>query len=254
MKITSLIVAKNEQNLIKDCIKSVKWTDEIIVVDNVSTDKTAAIAKKLGAKVFEFTKNAESGHFGEIREFAAKKATNEWLLYIDADERVPEKLKKEILSLNPENDAYAIPRKNNLLGHDMNWGGWWPDYVLRLIKKDKLKGYFGELHEQPIIDGKIGKLKNPLYHITHQSLTEMIEKTNNWSEIEAKLMYDANHPSMNIPRFCTALFREFWYRAFVKLGFLDGPIGIIEIMYQIFSRFVSYAKLYEMQLNESSNI
>ncbi|QQG47034.1 MAG: glycosyltransferase family 2 protein [Candidatus Woesebacteria bacterium] len=250
IKISSIIIAKNEEKMIKDCINSLHWTDEIIVIDNNSTDKTVSIAKNLGAKIFKFKSDADKGHFAEIREYAATKANSEWLLYIDADERVPENLKKEIMQLNLKDEAYAIPRKNNLLGHDMSWGGWYPDYVLRLIKKDKLKGFAGVLHEQPIIDGEVGKLKNPLYHITHQSITEMIEKTNNWSEIEGRLMYDAGHPPMNIPRFASAMFREFWYRAILKFGFLDGPIGIIEIIYQVFSRFISYSKLYELQITK----
>ena len=124
--------------------------------------------------------------------------------------------------------------------------------MARLIRKDKLRGYQGELHEQPVIDGSVGKLKNYFVHTTHESLTEMVEKTNKWSEIEARLMLAAHHPPMNIGRFFTAVFREFWYRAILRAGFLDGPVGIIEIIYQCFSRFVSYAKLYELQMNNKS--
>jgi hypothetical protein len=131
----------------------------------------------------------------------------------------------------------------------MRYGGWWPDYVLRLIKKSDLKGWEGELHEQPQINGEVGKLKNPLIHITHKNLTEMVEKTNNWSEIEANLLYKSNHPKMNIIRFTTAGAREFWYRAIRKLGFLDGVYGCIEIMYQVYSRLITYSKLWEMQIN-----
>jgi glycosyltransferase involved in cell wall biosynthesis len=257
VKISAIIIAKNEEKMIVDCIKSLSWVSEIIVIDNGSTDKTELLAKRLKAKI---VKNA-SGSFSDLRNRGSKEASGEWLLYIDADERVTPKLRQEIQRLitQPSSlllSAYAIPRKNNLLGHDMRWGGWWPDYVLRLVKKDRLIKWEGELHEQPKImenlpEGRqIGKLKNPLYHITHQSLTEMVEKTNDWSEIEAKLMFKSGHPPMNIPRFASAMFREFWYRAILKLGFLDGPIGIIEIYFQVFSRFVSYAKLWEMQITK----
>ncbi len=249
--ISAIIIARNEEKHIEDCLNSLKFSDELIVVDNGSTDKTSLISKRLGAKVFEYKKMASEGHFAEMRNFAVSKAKEDWILFVDADESVPLELQNEIMEkIREENSlsAYAIPRRNILLGHPMRWGGWWPDYVLRLIKKDKLKEYKGELHEQPEITGEIGKLENPFIHTTHESLTEMVEKTNKWSEIEAKLMFDAKHPPMNVWRFFTAVFREFWYRAVLKLGFLDGPIGIIEIMYQCFSRFVSYAKLYEMQL------
>ncbi len=250
-KVTAIVIARNEEKHIEACLKSLEWVDEVVVIDNDSHDDTSKIAKKMGAGVFEYKKIASEGNFSRIREFAVGKTTSEWVLFIDADEKVSTNLRTEIerrILEETKYSAYAIPRRNILLGHEMHWGGWWPDYVLRLIRKDKLKGYHGELHEQPVIDGEIAKLVNPLVHTTHESLSEMIEKTNKWSEIEARLMYDAKHPPMNVVRFVTGMFREFWYRAVVKLGFLDGVIGIIEIMYQMFSRFVSYSKLYEMQL------
>ncbi len=252
--ISGIVIARNEEKMIEECLESLEWVDELIVIDNGSEDRTSYLAKKDGAKVFEYKKAANQGSFSKIREFSLSKAKGEWVLFVDADERVTPELKREILE-KIENlngfSAFAIPRRNNLLGHEMHWGGWWPDYVLRLLRKDKLKGYQGELHEQPVVEGEIGKLRNPFIHVTHRSLSEMIEKTNKWSEIEAKLMFDASHPPMNIVRFGTAVIREFWYRAVLKLGFLDGPIGIIEIIYQCFSRFISYAKLWEMQMNNS---
>lgn len=247
-KISAVIIAKNAQDLIADCLESVKWVDEIILIDTGSEDKTKEIAGKEGAKVYE----TKTGSFSEWRNLGATKAINPWLLYVDSDERVTAELREEIEKevLNPKHDAYAIPRKNNLLGHDMKFGGWWPDYVLRLIKKDALIKWEGDLHEQPQIKGSIGKLQNPLYHITHRSLTEMMDKTNIWSEVEAKLLLDANHPKMTWWRFFSVAGREFWYRGIVKLGFLDGPVGVIEVIYQMISRMITYAKLWEMQLNK----
>ncbi len=138
-------------------------------------------------------------------------------------------------------------RSNIFLGREMRHGGWWPDYVLRLIKKDKLITWEGELHEQPKINAEIGKLKNPLVHTSHRSLEEMVEKTNQWSEIEAKLLFESGHPKMAWWRFISVGFREFWNRGIVKMGFLDGVQGIIEVIYQSFSRMITYAKLWEMQ-------
>ncbi len=254
LKISAIVIARNEERHIEECLRALKWCDETIVVDNGSHDRTPVIAKKIGAKVFEYKKIASDGHFAEIRNFSISKASGEWILFVDADETVTPLLRDEIIGkisdLDNGDSAYAIPRRNILLGHEMHWGGWWPDYVLRLIRRDKLRGYSGMLHEQPEIFGSVGKLKNPFIHTTHESLSEMVEKTNNWSEIEAKLMFDAKHPPMNVWRFMTAIFREFWYRAIIKLGFLDGYIGIIEIMYQCFSRFVSYSKLWELQLRD----
>ena len=228
-----LIGGKIDEILLKKSLDSVSWCDEVVKVD------TSGIP----------------GSFSEWRNEGAKKAVGDFLLYVDTDEEVPTDLKDEIKSVMVEGkcSSYAIPRKNKLLGHFMRWGGWYPDYVLRLIKKDKLKGWFGELHEQPLVDGEAGKLKNPLLHDSHRSIKEMIEKTNKWSEIEAKLLYESNHPKMNFARFLSAGFREFWYRGVRKLGFLDGTIGIIEIIYQVYSRLITYSKLWELQLkNEKS--
>lgn len=245
MKISTIILTKNSEELIKDCLESLRWVDEIVIVDDSSKDKTLEIAKKAGCRVFTF-----SGDFSAKRNFGAEKARGEWLLYVDVDERVTPLLRKEILSAleSPSFSAYIVPRRNIFLGKKMRWGGWWPDYVLRLIKKDSLVGWEGELHEQPKVEGGVGKLKEPLTHISHRSLTEMVDKTNEWSEIEAKLLFRAHHPKMTWWRFLSVGTREVWFRGIKKLGFLDGTVGIIEIIYQAFSRMITYAKLWEMQI------
>jgi hypothetical protein len=230
-----LIGGKYDKELLENCLNSVSWANEVIKID---TDKL-------------------KGSFSDWRNLGAKKANSEWLLYIDADETVSAKLKDMILEVigSDEFAAYAIPRRNIFLGHEMHWGGWSPDFVVRLIKKDKLKGWFGKLHEQPEITGTICHLKEPLIHESHRNLSDMVEKTNQWSEIEAKLLYDSGHPKMNIFRFFSAGFREAWYRGIVKLGFLDGTTGVIEIIYQTFSRLITYSKLWELQTkNASSNL
>ena len=262
IRISAIVIARNEERDLPDCLDSLKWVDEVVVIENGSADKTASVARKLGAKVYSYHVPAHEKGFSSIRNFSAKKAVGTWLLYIDADERVTPELRKEIeLTINPSINqltsspvgfaAFAIPRKNILLGREMHYGGWSPDYVLRLIRKESLKTWSGKLHEQPEIKGQVGKLENRLIHITHTSITEMVTKTNKWSEIEAKLLYDSGHPPMNIFRFFTAGFREFWYRGVRKLGFLDGTVGWIEIVYQVYSRLITYSKLWEMQLQNA---
>ena len=222
-----LIGGKYDEILLKRCLDLVKWADEIIKVE---TDEL-------------------SGSFSEWRNYGAQKATGDWLFYVDSDEEVSKELREEIeIELEKERFcAYAIPRKNILLGKEMKHGGWKPDYVLRLIKKEALIKWEGELHERPEIKGEIGKLKQALIHTSHRTLTEMVEKTNKWSEIEAELLFKSGHPKMNLFRFCSAGFKEFWYRGIRKLGFLDGTIGVIEVFYQTYSRLITYAKLWEKQ-------
>lgn len=248
MKLSILIITKDEEKMLPGCLKTVVFANEVIVVDTGSTDKTIKIAKRSGAKVYKYTKGK---NFSDYRNYALKKATNKWILYIDADERVTPELKKEILSTieHPiENTfTYAIPRKNIILGKELAHGGWYPDYVKRLYLKSKLKRWTGDLHEEPEYVGDIGHLKNSLIHDKHETIPEMVDKTNKWSEIEARLMFDANHPPMNIPRFLSAMYREFQHRMINQMAFRDGSIGVIMAMYQVYSRFISYAKLWELQ-------
>jgi len=245
MKLSAIIIAQNEEKRIKDCLKTLTWADEVVVVDSGSTDKTAEVAQRNQARIVENKK----GGFSRSRNLGAEKAKGDWIFYIDADERMTPALEKEILetikdiSLN----AYAMPRKNIIFGKEFKHTGQWPDYVKRLFRKSGFLGWQGELHEEPKFVGELGHLKNPLIHLKHNDLAEMVEKTNKWSEIEARLMYEAGHPKMNIPRFLSAMFREFWLRMIRQMAFLDGPKGIIYALYQVFSRFVSYAKLWEMQ-------
>lgn len=226
-----LIGGKFDKDLLKKCLDSLEWCDEIVKVD---TEKVA-------------------GSFSQWRDFGAKKAKGDWIFYVDSDEEILPKLAKIVREhISSERfSAYVLPRKNIFLGHEMKWGGWRPDNVLRVIKKNKLKGWYGELHEQPEIIGDIGYINEPIIHRSHRNLTEMVEKTNNWSEIEAKLLYESGHPKMNFFRFFSGGFREAWYRGVIKLGFLDGTVGIIEIIYQTFSRLITYSKLWELQIKSS---
>lgn len=252
-KVTALLITKNEEEKVTGAIRSVNWCDEVLVIDTGSSDKTVNVAKKAGARVVIYAPGKPD--YAAWRNKAAREAKGDWLLYIDADEEVTKKLRNEIKKKISELDyeAYDIPRKNFILGKWMRHMGQWPDRVLRLIRKDALIKWEGRLHEQPKIRGNLGHLESPLIHHKHDNLEDMVTKTNVWSEVEAKLMFDTNHPPMNIFRFATAMIREFWKRMIIQMAFLDGPKGIIYALYQVFSRFVSYAKLWEMQ-NASGNI
>ncbi len=255
MKISAVIIAKNEEVMLSDCLATLKWADEIVLIDNGSTDNTAKIARSAGARVINFPKGK---NYSDLRKKGASEAKFEWILYVDADERIPENLAREVVSIVKSEsalNAYAIPRRNFVLGKELKHGGFWPDYQKRFFRKKGLSGWSGKVHEEPIFKGELGLLVNPMLHIKHEDLSQMVEKTNNWSEIEGRLMLEANHPPMNVLRFLSAMAREFWLRMIAKKAFLDGKIGVIFALYQVFSKFVSYAKLWEMQLtqNESSN-
>ncbi len=249
--ISAIIITKNEEKMIEDSLKSLDWVDEILVVDTGNTDKTNEIAKRNGAKVVKYIGN---GSFADWRNEGLKYAKGDWIFYIDADERVSKFLQEEILLKTKDKteniNAYAIPRRNFIFHKEFKHSGQYPDYQKRLFKKSELVKWTGEVHEEPEFKGKLGHIKNPMIHEKHDTLTQMVNKTNSWSEIEAKLMFDAGHPPMNLIRFATAMGREFWLRMIRQMAFLDGPEGIIYAIYQVFSKFTSYAKLYEMQIKK----
>lgn len=220
-----------DKEIYKECLESVSFADEIIKVETTNLH----------------------GSFSDFRNLGAKRASGQWLLYVDTDEIVTPELKNEILKVIKDNknySSYAIPRHNIVLGKEMKHCGLWPDYVMRLIKKDELVAWEGELHEQPKINGAAGHLKQPLVHKKHDNISGMVEKTNKWSEVEAKLMFDAHHPKMNFVRFCSAGVREFWQRMVIQTAFLDGAEGTIYGLYQVYSRLISYSKLWEMQIQK----
>lgn len=245
-----VIVAKNVAEEIVPTLKNAKaFADEIIVVDTGSTDDGATLkaVKPYATKVYQ-----TSGHdFSKWRNQGAKLATCDWIFYLDSDERITPPLADEIKNAIQSSDfsAYQISRFEVFLGkHLAHWGDPW---VLRLIKKDKLDKWVGKLHEQPKISGPIGKLKNQMVHLSHKNIDEKVINTLNWSKLEADMLLEAKHPPMVGWRFIRIILTEFSYRFFKQKLFMDGTEGMIEIIYQMFSRFITYVRLWEAQRKPS---
>ena len=240
-QLTIIIIAKNEEEHIGECLKRLSFADEVIVVDNGSTDQTVTVAKNAGAKILE----AKERDFASVRELGLRGATGKWILYIDADEEVGESLQKEIKHTIHKTDktGYFVKRDTYFLGHH------WPykDMVQRLFLKSALKGWHGKLHETPVFTGETAILTHPLIHRTHRTLEEMVAKTNDWSEIEAKLRFEAHHPPVVWWRFLRVMFTGFTRSYIDQRGFRAGTVGWIESIYQAFSMFITYAKLWELQ-------
>lgn len=242
-KITAVIIAKDEEEMIADCLDSILFCDEIIVIDSGSKDRTKEIAEKMSASVFVH----KTDDFSEMRNFGLRKAKGEWILYIDADERVTPALRDEIKFLildSRSKSAYKIKRKNYYLGNHE-----WPyiEKIERLFKKNKLKEWRGELHESPVIEGEVGESENYLLHYTHRDLSSMLKKTIKWSKIEAQLRFKANHPKMTLWRFPRVSIGAFYDSYIRQKGYKAGTAGLIESMYQTFSIFITYARLWELQ-------
>lgn len=244
--ISAIVLAKNVADFITPTLKTLQFADELILVDTGSTDETIEVSRPLISKIIQ----TSGQDFAQWRNQAAQEAKGDWLLYIDSDERVPVELAREIQTTlqNPDHSAYTIPRQEILLGKHLKH---WPDAeVLRLIKKQALQGWQGRLHEQPQVEGSIGQLKTSLLHLTHRNISSMLEKTSSWSRIEAQMLYDSDHPPMKPWRFWRILLSEFFKR--LKQGLCkDGNQGHIEIIYQMFSRFVTYVQLWQLQKDPS---
>lgn len=244
-----IIITKNEESRVKACLESVKWANEIIIVDQGSTDKTLDIAKQYGAKIFQ----SDSDDFSERRNLGASKAVGDWILYIDADERVSEGLKDELFNIFEDSkfSAYAISRNNIIWGEHKSYGPFYPDWVIRLLHKAHFKRWVGRVHEQPQFSGELGYTKNSFIHLTHRNVDQVILKNLEWSKIDAKLRFDAHHPQMSGWRFLRIFITETWSQGIVRKGFFNGSVGVIDSLMQTFFLFTSYVRLWEMQQKES---
>ena len=235
--------------MIANCIETLSWTNEIIVLDTGSRDRTKEIAERLGAKI----KTAKGSNFSEWRNEAAKGISTDWIIYIDADERITPSLAKAIQSRlrRPEYDAFTVTRNNIHYGKWMQHGGWQNDRLLRIFKTKQLKGWKGEVHEHAEIVGRIGDIEEPLVHLTHRSVYDGLRKSIDWTDVEAQLMLEANHPKVGPLRLIKIVLFDFIKRVVFKMAWKDGQEGMIEAMTQSMNRFLVYARLWEMQQQPS---
>lgn len=249
LPISALILAKNEQDMIEGCLKQLNFVDEIIVLNQSSQDNTANIARRYDAKILD----SKIEDFAHNRNILAKAAKNNWLLYLDCDERLTDVNIKEIEESMKDNSfsVYYFPRKNFILGHFSKHGGWWPDYVPRLFKAADLVAWEGEVHESPKIKDKIGYMHNPIIHYTARTISLMLTKTIKWAEIEANLRFQAGQKEVKIANIAKTMTFEFINRYFAKLGFLDGRFGLIQSLFQALHQAAVLTYLWEKQHNFS---
>lgn len=245
MKISALILTRNEQETIEDCLKQLKFADEIIILDQESTDKTIKLAEKYTSNIY----HSNEKRFDKNRNTLFKLAKYDWLLYLDADERINEQFVNELKNKIKASacSAFFVPRKNYILGKRIKYGGWWPDYVPRVFKKTQFVRWTGEVHESPEFKGKPGYFKTAITHITARSLNLMMEKSISWAKIEAKLNFENGAPPVSVLTIVRALISDFIKRYFIKAGALDGTIGLVQALYQALNRAIVLVYLWELQ-------
>lgn len=248
-KLSVIIITKNEENAIGDCLESVKWAHELIVVDSGSTDRTIEICKSYGAIV---SIEKDWPGFGKQKNRALNLATNEWVLSIDADERVTPQLRDEILNAIGKpatNVAFRIPRKSSFCGQFINHSGWWPDFVLRLFPRTDAKFSDDLVHERVLFNGKIKSLEEPFIHISHNDLDEVLNKSNRYSSDSAAMLLAKGQTSS----LSKAILHGVWAfirTYFLRRGFLDGRIGLILAIATAETTYYRYLKLMMMSLKK----
>jgi glycosyltransferase involved in cell wall biosynthesis len=247
--ISAVIITKNEETNITECLKSISWTNEIILVDAHSTDKTVELAKNFTSKIFVH----EWGGFAKQKEFALSKVSNEWVLNIDADERISSMLKDEINNLEENDvDGYYIRRENYLLKKHIKSCGWDNDYQLRLVRRSKTRLADRLVHERLIVDGKTERLKHRLVHFTFTSIEKTLGKINYYSSLRAEELFNKGKRAgdFTIISHGIAAFFKFYI---LYGGFRDGVYGLIISLFNSFTKFLVYMKVWELQKQSKKN-
>jgi glycosyltransferase involved in cell wall biosynthesis len=239
--ISVVIITKNEAHAIGDCLRSVAWAEEIIVVDSGSIDDTVSICQKMGAKI---TVTEDWPGFGKQKNRALELATQPWVLSIDADERITPKLQEEIKKVvaTNTNASYRMPRSSSYCGQFITHSGWAPDYITRLFKRGY--GRFSDdlVHERLLTDHSTLTLKYPLLHISYVNLEEVLDKVNRYSTAGAKMSF-AKDKSATLSKAIGHGVWAFLRTYLLRLGFLDGKMGFILAVSNAETTYYRYLKL-----------
>ncbi|KKS90501.1 MAG: glucosyl-transferase [Candidatus Gottesmanbacteria bacterium GW2011_GWA2_47_9] len=256
MKISVVISARNEESKLGRCLASVAWADEVVVIDNSSTDGTARIAREFGAKVFRRPNNLM---LNVNKNFGFEKASGDWIFSLDADEEVTKDLAKEIQERvmskeQSDSSGYWIPRKNIIFGKWITHGLWWPDKQLRIFRRSKGRFPCVHVHEYLEVDGSTKELTEPYVHYNYETISQFIRKMDTiYSESEVQKLIRTNyqwtwHDAIRFP------VSDFVKVFFAQEGYKDGLHGLMLAMLQAFYSFVVFAKLWEQSKFEQKEL
>jgi glycosyltransferase involved in cell wall biosynthesis len=238
-----IVITKNEAAHIGRCLTSVAWADEIIVLDSGSEDDTVAICKQFTDQVFV----TDWPGFGPQKQRALDKSRGDWVLSIDADEEVSPELRDEIMQVMQSADVHGleIPRMSSYCGRQIKHGGWWPDYVLRLFRRDA--GHFSAdpVHERIEIKGAIKQLHNPLFHEAFVDPQEVLHKINSYSTLGAQKLF-SNGKSASLSLAIAKGVWTFIRTYFIKAAILDGAEGLMLAISNAEGSYYKYLKLRDL--------
>lgn len=239
------IITKNEEGNIKDCLQSVIFARQIVVVDSGSTDKTLAIAQEFGCDIYQ-----EGWHgFGAQKQLAINRCAQPWILVLDADERIPPETAAVIKSIITSSDigaaGFTFSRKNYFQGRWIKHAGWWPDRILRLFKKNAGGMTKAAVHEAVEVQGRINNLDTPIEHYTESDLSKILLKIDKYSSLGANETFAAGKRSSPQGAFFRGLF-TFVQDYFLRGGLLDGKQGLTLAVTDSINKYFKYAKLSEL--------
>jgi (heptosyl)LPS beta-1,4-glucosyltransferase len=245
-KLSVTVITRDEEAQIGDCLDSVRWADEIVIVDTGSADHTREICRKYTPHVY--TRPWEG--YAAAKNAAIDRATGAWILSLDADERVSAELQEEITALRQQSlaslaDGYAIPRRNYLWGRWLRYGGLYPDYQMRLFKRGSGCFKARRVHESVQIDGCVDRLRQPLDHYSYQRLSDVIQRLDRYADLAA-LDWRDHGRRFRVPALVMRPIGRFLRNYILKQGFRDGIPGLIMAVSYAYSVFAREAKLWEL--------
>ena len=242
--VSAVLITKNAAGQLADCLASVAFCDEIIVVDSGSDDGTAEIAGQQGARVIQ----SEWRGFGPQKQFAVEQASHDWVLCIDADERVSEGLRESILAAlsAPAVSAYRFPRCNRFMGRYLRHGEGYPDWSLRLFDRRHGRWSDDPVHEKVLTEAEIGTLAGDLLHDTAETLDSYLAKQNRYTTLAAEAALAAGHRASVVQLLVSPVLRFIKFYL-LRRGFLDGVPGLVHILIGCQNSFIKYAKMLAMQ-------
>ncbi|MDR3275149.1 MAG: glycosyltransferase family 2 protein [Endomicrobium sp.] len=246
-KVSAYVLTKNEEKHIKKCVESLKWVDEIVIIDSFSEDATVKTAKEMGCKVIQ----NKFEYFGKQRNFALSQCSHDWIICLDADERITPKLKIEIeheLKNLPKGSVFLAPRKSRFINKWILHSGWYPDYRHPVFFNKKIVYYKEQLvHEDIDYQGKKYYFKGDIIHYPYDNIKQFIKKSDIYTDLSSKEMFEKGRKCRVINLFGNPIVM-FFKMYFIKKGFLDGFTGLIlALLYSYFYTLMKYIKLWGLQ-------
>ena len=251
--VSAIVVCFNEEKNIRDCLESLRWCDEIVVVDSFSTDRTVEISRQYTDRVIQ----RPWAGYRDQKAFAHSQATKQWVMLVDSDERVTPELRDEIRrALDGDGGCYmgySMPRLVFYLGRWWRRGGWYPDYDVRLFRRDKASWGGADPHEKILVDGAVRRLKHPLHHFSYRNVDDHMQRINRFTSISSRELRKEGGRWRLADALLRPAFR--FFRSYIlKRGFMEGFAGFYVAVTAAVYVFLKYAKLWEIERDEKDDV